>query len=77
MQLILPPKCCSRCLSLQYFASGPIACGPSSTERSSETSEAPETVEAIDGLLENAAAAVGNTVEPVVSDREREELEQL
>ena len=67
---------------MQYFASGPpessLSRSPSSAERSSvEASEAPEAVEAIEGLLENAAAvAVGNTVDPVVSEV-RDELEEL
>ena len=68
---------------MQYFASGPpdssLSRSPSSAERSSvEASEAPEAVEAIEGLLENdaAAVAVGNTVDPVVSEV-RDELEEL
>ena len=50
-----------------YFAKGPSA--NSDRSPTEEASEVPETVEAIDGLLENAAA-VGNTVEPVVSEAE-------
>ena len=62
---------------MQYFASGPPESSLSrSSDRSSETSEiseASEAVEASDGLLANNAAAVGNTVDPVVNDRDEED----